>query len=86
MEEVAESVLSFIRWTDEHPLPPNAPTRVVLNALRAHLDTNAPGWRARVFTPPSERDAVGIEVHLSGGRVVRGTLLQQSSATRNEAA
>lgn len=80
MEEVAESVLSFIRWTDEHPLPPNAPTRVVLNALRAHLDARVPGWRERAFENEAKQEAVEVEVHLTGGRVVCGTLVQRPSA------
>ncbi|AWM35744.1 hypothetical protein GobsT_65630 [Gemmata obscuriglobus] len=86
MEEVAESVLAFIRWTDEHPLPPNAPTRVVLNALRTHLDAKVPGWRQRAFENDSSQEAVEIEVHLSGGRIVRGTLLQRPSTVQDGAA
>lgn len=86
MDEMAKSVLAFIRWTDEHPLPPDAPTHTVLNALRAHLDTTVPGWRARVFERPTGQDTVEVEVHLTGGRVVRGALIQQSSAAQDEAA
>jgi hypothetical protein len=79
MDEVAESVLAFIRWTDAHPLPANVPTRVVLKVLRAHLDRTAPGWRERVFEGDAGPDAVEVEVHLQSGRVIRGALAQQAS-------
>lgn len=80
MNEIAQGVLTFIRSTGEHPLPVNARTRDVLKALRAHLDTTMSGWRERVFESQAEQDAVEVEVHLPGGRVVRGTLVQQASS------
>lgn len=80
MNEVAEGVVSFIRFTDEHPLPAGATTRDVLKALRAHLDATVPGWRDRVFESSEGQDAVEVEVHLQSGRVVRGALVQQASA------
>ena len=82
MNEVAEGVVSFIRFTDEHPLPAGATTRDVLKALRAHLDATVPGWRARVFESRGVRDALVVDVHLRSGRVVRGVLLQQTSGVR----
>lgn len=79
MNEVAEGVVSFIRLTDERPLPPAAATRDVLKALRKHLDATVPDWRDRVFESGEGRDAVEVEVHLQSGRVVRGALVQQPS-------
>jgi hypothetical protein len=66
---------------NEHPLPAAATTRDVLKALRAHLDATVPDWRGRVFESGEGRDAVEVEVHLQSGRVVRGALVQQASAS-----
>ena len=86
MDDIAEGVLAFIRWTDKHPLPPHAPTRDVLSALRRRLDVDAPGWRERAFKDDPDVEALEVEVHLGSGRVVRGALARRPGRARGEAA
>jgi hypothetical protein len=86
MDDIAEGVLAFIRGTEDHPLPPDTPTRDVLAALRRRLDADAPGWRGRAFGADPEVEVLEVEVHLSGGRVVRGALARRPSEVRGEAA
>jgi hypothetical protein len=86
MDEITEGVLNFIRWVENNPLPPDAPTCDVLRALRERLDVDSPGWRLRAFQDTANADAVEVEVHLSSGRVVRGVLAQRPSGVRGEAA
>lgn len=85
MNDVTEGVIAYIRWTQRHPLPPDAPTLAVLADLRGRLGTAAPGWRGRaVGDRPGS--AVEVEIHLRDGRAVRGILAQQPSGVVGEAA
>jgi hypothetical protein len=86
MDDVVGGVLAFIRWAETNPLPPDVPTRAVLSTLRGQLDAAAPGWRVRAFHEADGAAGVEVEVHLRGGRVVRGTLAQQPSPVRGKAA
>jgi hypothetical protein len=86
MDDVAEGVLAFIRWTQRNPLPPDVPTLAVLSDLRGRMDARAPGWRDRALADGMGGDAVEVEFHLPGGRVVRGTLAQRSSGAHGRAA
>ncbi|VTU00904.1 unnamed protein product [Gemmataceae bacterium] len=86
MDEIAEGVLAFLRWTLDNPLPPDVPTLAVLPHLRRRMGARAPGWRERALGDPTEGDAVGVQFHLLGGRVVRGGLAQRPSGVRGEGA
>ncbi|VTT98990.1 unnamed protein product [Gemmataceae bacterium] len=85
MDDVAEGVLAFLRWTLDNPLPPDVSTLAVLSDLRGRMDARTPGWRERALGEPTEGDAIAVEFHLLGGRVVRGTLVQRPSGVRGEA-
>ena len=74
MDDVAEGVLAFIRWTETHPLSPDVPTRAVVAAIRERLDADAPGWRGLAFGADEGPDAVEVELHLGSGRASLFTL------------
>lgn len=87
MDDVTECVLAYIHWTHEHPIPGDIATRAVIADLRSRLDVACPGWRGEVCRGSSgEGGAIKVEVHLAGGRVIRGALHQCPSRVTGEGA
>ncbi|VTR92001.1 unnamed protein product [Gemmata massiliana] len=83
MRDINSAISDFIAHNNANPLPPKAPTREYLTALRAHLDAILPEWREQAFADGSSQ-SMGIEVEfwLTCGRKVRGTLVQRPSPVR----
>lgn len=85
MEYLVRAVMGFVRYAEAADVSLDRPTRDVLAHMRAYLDSTSPGWREKVADDGEPDAAVEVELHLCGGRVLRGAVAQRHSAVSDEA-